>query len=50
VLYAANARIRRDLGWEPQFRDLDAIVDSAWQWRRRHPRGYATGVHSASRA
>jgi UDP-glucose 4-epimerase len=50
VLYAANERIRRDFGWEPQFRDLDAIVDSAWQWRRRHPRGYATGVDSASRA
>jgi UDP-glucose 4-epimerase len=50
VLYAANARIRRDLGWEPRFVDLDVIVDSAWQWRRRHPLGYATGVHSASRA
>jgi UDP-glucose 4-epimerase len=50
VLYASNARIRRDLGWEPRFGELEAIVDSAWQWRRRHRRGYATDVHSASRA
>jgi UDP-glucose-4-epimerase GalE len=50
VLYASSARIRRELGWEPRFVDLDAIVDSAWQWRRRHPRGYANDIHRASRA
>jgi UDP-glucose-4-epimerase GalE len=40
ALFAANDKIRRALGWHPRFADLDAIVDSAWQWRRRHPKGY----------
>lgn len=40
ALYAANDKIKRELGWRPRFTDLDAIVDSAWQWRRRHPHGY----------
>jgi UDP-glucose 4-epimerase len=40
ALFAANEKIRRELDWQPRFTDLDAIVDSAWQWRRRHPRGY----------
>jgi UDP-glucose 4-epimerase len=50
VLYASSDRLRRDLGWAPRFADLDVIVDTAWQWRRRHPRGYATAVESTSRA
>jgi UDP-glucose-4-epimerase GalE len=40
ALFAANDKIRRELGWQPRFTNLDAIVDSAWQWRRRHPQGY----------
>jgi UDP-glucose 4-epimerase len=44
VLFAANDKIRRELGWHPRFADLDAIVDSAWQWRRRHPQGYRTAA------
>ena len=35
VLVAANARIRRELGWEPRFDDLTAIVASAWLWEQR---------------
>jgi UDP-glucose 4-epimerase len=30
-----------ELGWRPRFTDIDAIVASAWRWRRRYPRGYA---------
>jgi UDP-glucose-4-epimerase GalE len=41
VLYASADRIRRDLGWAPAYLDLRTIVDTAWQWRRRHPGGYA---------
>lgn len=40
VLIASSESIRRDLGWEPRFPDLDAIVQSAWDWHRGHPRGY----------
>jgi UDP-glucose-4-epimerase GalE len=44
ALFAANDKVRRELDWQPRFTDLDAIVDSAWQWRRRHPRGYRDGT------
>ncbi|MGC8874836.1 MAG: UDP-glucose 4-epimerase GalE, partial [Chloroflexia bacterium] len=35
-----SERIRRELGWEPRFPSLQAIVASAWEWHRRHPDGY----------
>jgi UDP-glucose 4-epimerase len=25
----------RELGWQPRMSDLDTIVSSAWEWRRR---------------
>jgi UDP-glucose 4-epimerase len=41
-LVADAHKIRAALGWEPRFSDLDTIVGSAWEWHRKHPRGYAT--------
>jgi UDP-glucose 4-epimerase len=40
-LVASSARIKRELGWSPQFQDLRLIIESAWAWMERHPRGYA---------
>ena len=40
VLIASSEKIKRELGWSPQFQDLRKIVNSAWQWLQRHPRGY----------
>jgi UDP-glucose 4-epimerase len=40
VLIASSEKIRRELGWQPKFPDLKTIVESAWQWHRRHPDGY----------
>ena len=34
-LIASSALIERELGWSPAFRDIDAIVDTAWRWRCR---------------
>lgn len=31
-LWASAERARRELGWEPRWRDLDAMVDSAARW------------------
>jgi UDP-glucose 4-epimerase len=42
VLIASSAKIRRELGWQPKFPTLRAIVESAWQWHRTHPDGYPT--------
>jgi UDP-glucose-4-epimerase GalE len=40
VLYAAADRARHELGWRPNYTDLEVIVRHAWQWHRSHPRGY----------
>jgi len=40
VLIASSKKIRRELGWQPRFPDLKSIVESAWQWHRKHPDGY----------
>lgn len=34
-LIADATRIRTDLGWSPQFSDLDNILKSAWNWHRQ---------------
>jgi UDP-glucose 4-epimerase len=39
-LVASAARAGSALGWRPALASLDAIVSSAWDWHRRHPRGY----------
>jgi UDP-glucose 4-epimerase len=39
-LVADSAKIRKVLGWTPRFDSIEAIVESAWQWHREHPRGY----------
>jgi UDP-glucose 4-epimerase len=39
-LIAGSEKIRRELGWEPKYQDIDAIVRSAWAWHTRCPEGY----------
>jgi len=39
-LVASSGLAGAELGWVPRFSDLRTIVETAWQWRRRHPRGY----------
>ncbi len=41
TLVAASARAMSELGWTPRFPDLDTIVRTAWEWKRRNPNGYA---------
>ncbi len=40
VLVASSEKIRRELGWQPRYPELEQIVASAWEWRRGHPDGY----------
>ncbi|MGE5206997.1 MAG: UDP-glucose 4-epimerase GalE [Chlamydiota bacterium] len=40
VLVASSEKIRHELGWQPRYPELEQIVASAWEWRRRHPNGY----------
>ncbi len=39
-LIASSGKIKRELGWQPQFQSLDAIIESAWKWHQKFPRGY----------
>lgn len=40
-LVASADKIRRELGWEPKYPDLEQIIASAWKWHSSHPHGYA---------
>lgn len=40
-LIAASEKIKRELRWQPKFQSLDAIIESAWQWHQKFPRGYS---------
>ncbi|HJT00293.1 MAG TPA: UDP-glucose 4-epimerase GalE [Terriglobales bacterium] len=40
VLVASSEKIRRELGWQPRYPELEQIVADAWAWRRKHPNGY----------
>jgi UDP-glucose 4-epimerase len=39
-LVADPSRAKVLLGWQPTMSDLNAIVESAWVWRKKWPRGY----------
>jgi UDP-glucose 4-epimerase len=40
ILIAGSDKIRRELGWRPQYPDLYDIVESAWRWHQTHSKGY----------
>lgn len=42
TLVASSQRIQRELRWAPAFSSLEAILRTAWDWKRRFPRGYAS--------
>jgi len=39
-LVASSEKIREELGWTPEYPDLETIVETAWEWHRNHPKGY----------
>lgn len=45
VLVASSRLAEEELGWRPVDSTLEAIVASAWQWRRGHPEGYRVLAH-----
>src|ERR1700722_14321164 len=34
-LIASSEKIKRELGWNPQFQSLEAIIESAWKWHEK---------------
>jgi UDP-glucose 4-epimerase len=39
-LVASAAKAMQELGWRPQYPDLERIISDAWRWHRAHPDGY----------
>lgn len=39
-LIASSEKAKKILGWNPQHADLEEIIESAWNWHRKHPNGY----------
>lgn len=39
-LVASPAKIRQELGWKPRYVSLRDIIESAWRWQERRPKGY----------
>lgn len=40
ALVADSTRIHGELGWEPEYDNLERIIETAWKWHQSHPHGY----------
>ncbi len=40
TLIAEAEKSRFELGWDPQYPELEDIIATAWEWHVRHPDGY----------
>jgi UDP-glucose 4-epimerase len=45
ILVATPEKIIRELGWSPRHEKIADIVQTAWEWHRRHPQGYDQPDH-----
>ena len=39
-LIADSRRARKELNWQPEFENAEAIISSVWQWLKKYPDGY----------
>ncbi len=39
-LVGDSTKAREVLGWNPQFPEIEKIIESAWAWHEKHPNGY----------
>ena len=44
VLVASKEKLKTVLGWEAAHSSLEEVIASAWQWKQKHPQGYADAV------
>jgi UDP-glucose 4-epimerase len=40
ALYANSAKAQAELGWKPKFMSIEPIVETAWRWHAKKPKGY----------
>ncbi len=41
-LVSDPSKALRELGWQAAYTEPESIIETAWAWHQRHPRGYAT--------
>ena len=39
-LIASSEKAKEVLLWKPEHDDLSEIISSAWNWHKKHPKGY----------
>jgi UDP-glucose 4-epimerase len=35
VLVGSSAKVKKELGWKPQYSELDKIIETAWNWHQK---------------
>ena len=40
-LVADSKKARTELGWNPKFENVEAMISSAWNWHQNHPNGFS---------
>jgi UDP-glucose-4-epimerase len=48
-LVGDSAKAHEILDWKPQFPELGAIIESAWNWHQKHPNGYSEPSGNAAK-
>lgn len=43
AIFADNTKAMKELNWKPNYTDLLSIVQTAWAWHQKNPKGYQTG-------
>ncbi|MYL32143.1 UDP-glucose 4-epimerase GalE [Pontibacillus yanchengensis] len=41
-LVASSEKAKNKLGWKPNYSDLETMIETAWNWCRKHPDGYSS--------
>ncbi|SDP21436.1 UDP-glucose 4-epimerase GalE [Desulforhopalus singaporensis] len=40
ALVGSSDKAMNELGWKPEYDDLETIIDTAWNWHKSYPQGY----------
>ena len=40
-LVASSEKARETLGWQPKYDNVEDIIQTAWDWHKSNPEGYA---------
>lgn len=40
ILVADSLKAKKELGWKPQYYNIEDIISSVWRWNSLHPKGY----------